>query len=77
MHCHKKAEQGLMGPLDATAPAQLTNVQGHALLGVCLQLVVVDSHLPLEKQDKQSCDGVPRTPSPFPGEACLPWSLRS
>lgn len=28
----------------------LTDVQGHALLGVRLQLVVVDGHLPLEEQ---------------------------
>lgn len=45
---------GLVGPPDTTALAQLTNVQGHALLGVRLQLVVVDSHFPLEKQDVQS-----------------------
>lgn len=45
---------GLVEPPDTAALAQLTNVQGHALLGVRLQLVVVDRHLPLEKQDGQS-----------------------
>lgn len=36
---------------------QLTNVQGHALLGVRLQLVVVDGHLPLEEQHTQTSEG--------------------
>ena len=50
----QETERGLVEPLDATAPAPLTNVQGHALLGVRLQLVVVDGHLPLEEQDSRA-----------------------
>lgn len=46
-----------MGRLDATALAQLTNVQGHALLGVRLQLVVVDRHLPLQSRTEMESPG--------------------
>ena len=63
MHCHKETERGLAEPLDATAPALLTNVQGHALLGVRLQLVVVDGHLHLEEDSRAVTE--PLGPSPF------------
>lgn len=76
MHCHKETEQEPVEPLDATAPAPLTDVQGHALLGVGLQLVVVDGHLPLEQQDSRAGMEPPGS-SPFPEEACLPWCLWS
>lgn len=72
----QETERGLVEPLDATAPAPLTNVQGHALLGVRLQLVVVDGHLPLEEQDSRAVTEPPG-PSPFSEEACLPWCLWS
>lgn len=37
-------------PRHMAALAWLTDVQGHALLGVRLQLVVMDGHLPLQEQ---------------------------
>ena len=63
MHCHKETEKEPVEPLDATALAPLTDVQGHALLGVGLQLVVVDGHLPLEQQDSRAVME-PRAPAP-------------
>lgn len=39
--------------------ACLTNVQGHALLRVRLQLVVVDGHLPLQEQHRHNHDSGP------------------
>lgn len=47
----------------------LTDVQGHALLGVRLQLVVVDGHLPLRKHGRPSEEESPG-PQPVPREAC-------
>lgn len=67
---------GAYGAPGRHCPAPLTNVQGHALLGVRLQLVVVDGHLPLEEQDSRA-GTEPLGPSPFSEEACLPWCLWS
>lgn len=55
---------GVCGAPDAAAPAPLTDVQGHALLGVGLQLVVVDGHLPLEQQDSRAVMGPGLQPLP-------------
>lgn len=41
-------------PWHTAALAWLTNVQGHALLRVRLQLVVMDGHLPLQEQHRHN-----------------------
>jgi hypothetical protein len=46
-------------PWHMAALACLTNVQGHALLRVRLQLVVMDGHLPLQEQYRHNQDSGP------------------
>lgn len=62
--------RGLGGPRGTTVLFPLTNVQRHALLRVCLQFVVVDRHLPLEKRrvERES----PGSPAPPLGKPVCP-----